>query len=432
VKILSEKAQNRIQTQMGKFAENKYMKSISNGMIFIMTPIIVGSFFTLFANFPIPAYTDFIKARGIATLLNIPINFTTNIMAVIAVFAIAYNLAQQFKEDGVMAGILALISFLIVTPLGEVKIKNVATDYIPFDWLGAKGLFVAILVGLLTARIYVFCLQKGLSIKMPDGVPPAVSKSFSALIPGFITSTLALIVASIFKITPFGSVDQFIFTFIQTPLQGLSGSFGATLVVVFAISFLWIFGLHGTNIIFAGIMQPLYLALDMQNMAAYSAGQPMPNIVGYQFFVCYVIFSGTGVTIGLTLLMTFCAKSKQYKILGRLGLPTSIFNINEPVIFGTPIVLNPVVAPFFILTPLVTSTIAYVATAIGLVPPCSGVQIPWPTPIIASGILEGSWKIAVLQVVLVIISVAIYSIPFKKLDKAAYEQEQKAQKAQEA
>lgn len=426
MKIVSENTQNKMQTWMGDFSENKYIKSVSNGMIFIMTPIIVGSLFTLLEYFPVKAYTDFINSHGIAALLNIPIDFTTNIMAVLAVFAIAYNLAQQFKVDGIMSGILALISFLIITPLGQLKIKNIATDYIPFDWLGAKGLFVAIIVGLVTARIYVFCLQKGFSIKMPDSVPPAVSKSFSALIPGFITSILALIVASIFKLTQFGSLDQFIYTFIQMPLQGLSGSYGAMLIVVFVVGFLWFFGLHGSNIVLVGIMQPLYLALDMQNLTAYQSGKPLPNIVGWQFFVCYVIFSGAGVTIGLTLLMAFRAKSKQYRMLGRLALPTAIFNINEPITFGTPIVLNPVVGPFYILTPLVTSTIAYVATAIGLVPKLSGVQIPWPTPIIASGILEGSWKIAVLQVVLVLVSIAIYSIPFKKLDQKAYEQENQA------
>ncbi|WP_326975068.1 PTS sugar transporter subunit IIC [Caproicibacter sp. BJN0012] len=427
MKLLSDKTQNSIQAKMGAFSENKYIKSVSNGMIFIMTPIIVGSLFTLLANFPVSAYTDFINAHGITEILNIPIDFTTNIMAVLAVFAIAYNLAYQFKEDGVMAGILALICFFIVTPLSKIKINNVATDFISFDWLGAKGLFVAILIGLLTARVYVFCQKKGFSIKMPDSVPPAVSKSFNALIPGFVTSILALVVASIFKLTPFGSLDQFIYTLVQTPLQGLSNSYGAMMVVTFAVGFLWFFGLHGSNIVLQGIMMPLYLSLDMQNMAAYQAGKPLPNIIGWQFFVCYVIFSGAGVTIGLTLLMAFRAKSQQYKMLGRLALPTAIFNINEPITFGTPVVLNPVIGPFYILTPLITATIAYVATAIGLVPRLSGVQIPWPTPIIFSGILEGSWRIAVLQVVLVIVSVAIYSIPFKKLEKKAYETENRGE-----
>jgi PTS system cellobiose-specific IIC component len=122
-------------------------------------------------------------------------------------------------------------------------------------------------------------------------------------------------------------------------------------------------------------------------------------------------------------LFAFFAKSKQYKMLGRLALPTSIFNINEPIIFGTPIVLNPIMVVPFILAPLLSASIAYGATAIGLVPRLNGIQIPWPTPIVISGLLEGSWRISVLQVFLVFVSLAVYYIPFRYIDKKAYAQE---------
>lgn len=420
------KMQEKIQEGMGAFAANKYIKAVSNGMLSIMTPIIAGSIFILLAYLPIDAYTDFLNSHGITAILTLPVNFTMNIMALLAVFFIAYSLAEQFNKDGAMAGLLALISFLIITPLGQIKNNNSIMDYISFEWLGAKGLFVAILVGLTTARLYVLFVDKGITIKMPDGVPPAVSKAFAGLIPGFATIILSLLVTTIFKLTPYGSLDQMIYGCIQTPLEGLSGTFGALLIVDLLIGILWFFGIHGTNIVLLGIMYPLYLALDMQNLAAYQGGSALPNIIGYQFFVCYIIFSGTGATIGLTLLMAFRAKSKQYRTLGRLALPTSIFNINEPIIFGTPIVLNPYMLLPFLLAPILTSTIAYVATAIGMVPRLNGVQIPWSTPIIASGIIEGSWKIAVLQVILVCVSVAAYYIPFRSLDNKAYAQEQGA------
>jgi len=421
------KLQNNISSGMGAFANNKYIKAVSNGMVFIMTPIIIGSIFTLLGNIPINGYSDYLSAHGISQILNLASNFTTNIMAILTVFTVSYSLAKEFKKnasDSAMAGLLSIIGFFIVTPLSQTKIDNVLTDYVSFDWIGEKGLFVAIIIGLLTSRIYIYCLDKGFTIKMPKGVPPAVSSSFAALIPGFTIAILSLIIAAVFKLTPYGSLDQLIYTCVQIPLQGVGGSFGGLLVVIIGVGILWFFGLHGDNILIMGLLYPIYLALDMQNLQAYQAGKVLPNIVGYQFIVCYTEVAGTGITIGLALLMVFLAKSKQFKIIGKLAIPTSCFEINEPVIFGTPIVLNPIMLAPFLLTPLVCSIFAYVATAIGLVPRLNGVQIPWSTPPIISGILEGSWKIAVLQVVIIAISVAIYYIPFKIMDKRAYEMEQ--------
>lgn len=426
-----EKIQGKMQSGIGAFANNNYIKAISNGMVLVMTPIIVGSIFTLIGNLPISGYTDFLSAHGIAPILNLATDFTTNIMALYAVFFIAFSLAKQYDRDGAMAGLLALLSFFIVSPISQTKIDGAMTDYIPFDWIGEKGLFVAILIGLLAARLYIFFLDRGFTIKMPKGVPPAVSASFSGLIPGFSITILSLIVAGLFKLTPFGSLDNLIYTCVQIPLQGLGGSFGALLIVVLAIGILWFFGLHGDNIVMMGLMYPIYLGLDMQNLAAYHAGKVLPHIVGYQFIVCYTEVAGTGVTVGLAILMAFMAKSKRFSIVGKLAIPTACFEINEPVIFGTPIVLNPIMLVPFLASPLVCSALAYVATAIGLVPRLDGVQIPWSTPPIISGILEGSWKIAVLQVVIILVSVAIYYVPFKMMDKEAYAVEQSSDEAEE-
>jgi PTS system cellobiose-specific IIC component len=417
--------QDKLQSGVGRFADNRYIRAISNGMVMIMAPIIIGSIFTLLGNLPISGYSKFLEAHGISTILNLVPDFTTNIMALLAVFFIAYSLAILFDKDGVVAGMLALISFFIVTPLSSTKISGTMTDYISFDWIGEKGLFVAIIIGLCVARLYVYFMDKGFTIKMPKGVPSAVSASFSGLIPGFVITVLSLVVTALFKLTPFGSLDNLVYTCVQIPFQGIGSTFGAYLVVIIAVGILWFFGLHGDNIIIMGLMYPIYLALDMQNLKAYQAGQMLPNIIGYQFIVTYTEVAGTGITIGLALLMAFKAKSKQYRIVGKLAIPTACFEINEPVIFGTPIVLNPIMFVPFLLTPVIGSTLAYVATAIGLVPRLNGVQIPWSTPPIISGFLEGDWRTAVLQVIIIVLSVLIYYIPFKILDQRTYENEQK-------
>jgi PTS system cellobiose-specific IIC component len=418
--------QGKFQEAMGAFANNKYIKSISNGMLFIMTPIIVGSIFTLLVNLPIPAYLDFIKSTGLSGILGLPIHFTSDIMALLASFFIAFSLAKQFGKDGGMAGLLSLICFLILTPLGSIENGPL---YISFDWLGAKGLIVAIIVGLIVSRIYVFFVDKGITIKLPESVPPAVSNSFGGLIPGFATVILSVVIAGLFKATPFGSLDQMIYSCLQVPLEHVTGSLGALILVEIFICVLWFFGIHGT-ILALGLIMPLYMSLDMQNLAAFQAGTPLPNIIGFQFLVCFVLVSGTGVTMGLTLLMAFRAKSQQYKILGRLALPTSLFNINEPIMFGTPIVLNPFMLLPFVAAPVVSTVLAYVAMATGLVPRLNGVQIPWPTPMIISGFIEGGWRVALLQIVCMVSSVLIYFVPFKMLDAKAYDLEKNGVKAE--
>ena len=196
---------------------------------------------------------------------------------------------------------------------------------------------------------------------------------------------------------------EFIYKMIQTPLQGMTDSLGGVIVMAFLIPFLWWFGVHGSTIV-GGIMTGILLSNTSANQAIIDSGKELTiangaHIVTQQFLDQFITTTGAGITIGLVICMLLFAKSAQSKQLGKLAIVPGMFNINEPVTFGTPIVMNPFMAIPFIVTPVLSAIIAYFAIATGLVPPFTGVLVPWTTPPVISGFLVGGWRIALLQVV---------------------------------
>ncbi|MBW1215906.1 PTS transporter subunit EIIC [Pantoea allii] len=404
---------NKINPVVNKIQTSKLVNGITGGMMSAMPITILGAFAALFLNLPIPAYKAFIASVGIATALKTIIMFTTNFLAVIFGVAIAGSYAKQHDEDALFCGILALLSFFIVTP---VALSETGLPIIPVQWLGGTGIFTAIVVSLLSTRVYIFIKRQGFTIKMPASVPPVVSSSFSSLIPGFASLILFAAVSVIFTGTPFKNMHQFIYTFLQIPLQGMGGNIVSIILLWTLAQLLWFVGIHGTMVIYSVVL-PIFTAMDAMQLAAYSAGESLPNITGRAFVSTYTM---SGSAIGLTLLMLFFARSQQYKTLGKLTTVPALFGISEPLVFGTPMVFNFRFAIPFIFMNAISLVIAYGATYIGLVPRVAGITPITGVPIILSGIMEGSWKIAVLQVVLVAVQLIIWYPFFKKADRASY------------
>ncbi|MCZ0702176.1 PTS system cellobiose-specific IIC component [Natronobacillus azotifigens] len=415
---MSKEGTMRVKVQ--KFAsaiqKNRYVNSVSNGLASVLPIILGGAIFTLIDTINIPAYQTFLENTGLKALTSIPPAITIDLLAIYAVFAIAYKTASQFKGDSFSAGVVALMSFLIVTPLGI--LDDGETMALSYEWLGATGLFVAIFVAVLVGRLSTLILSKGYYIKMPKGVPPTIEKSFAALTPAFAAIILMLIVRGLFELTPYGDVHEFIYTLVQAPLVNLSGNWWAYLIVVFAMSLLWFFGIHGTIVVMS-VMMPIWVGLRLENLAAYQAGTELPHMIpGGSFFMVYTALGGTGATVGLAVLL-LRAKSKRYKTLGKLAIVPGITGINEPIMFGVPLVLNMKLLLPLILAPLAVSIVAMIATFVGLVPPLRGIGVPLGTPIFISGFLEGGWRVAILQAVLLVVSLVVYYPFFKSLDKEA-------------
>lgn len=419
-KLDAKTISNKISPTLHKFQKSKIVNGISSGMMGAMPITLIGAFAALFLNLPIPGYKEFIASVGIESALKLIISFTTNFLAVIFTIAIAGSYAKEHKEDGVIAGLLALVCFFIVTPIAT-SAEGVAS--IPFQWLGAPGIFTGIIVSLVSTKVYVLLKEKGFTIKMPDSVPPVVSNSFSSLIPGFASVILFTIVSAVFSATSFGTMHQFVYTFLQIPLQGVGGNIVSIIILWTFAQLLWFFGIHGTLVIYSVVL-PIFTALDAAQLAAYSAGEALPYITGRAFVSTY---TASGSAIGFALLMLFVAKSKQYKTLGKLSAIPSLFGISEPLVFGTPLVLNFKFFVPFVFMNAINLTIAYVLTSIGIVPRVAGMTPVSGMPIIFSGLMEGSWKIAVLQIILVCLSALVWYPFFKKADNEALKIEQEAE-----
>ncbi|CAL8901249.1 phosphotransferase system (PTS) lichenan-specific enzyme IIC component [Bacillus pumilus] len=417
----------------GKIAAQRHLQALRDGIVLTMPLIIVGSLFLILANLPIPGYSDFMASifgAEWATKLSYPVNATFDIMALVATFGIAYRLAEKYAVDALSSGAIAVAAFLLATPYQVPFTPEGSTEAIlvgggiPVTLMGSKGLFVAMIIAMLSTEIYRFIVQRNIVIRMPDGVPPAVSKSFIALIPGFVVITLIWVARLVIEMTPFESIHNIITVLIGTPLSILGGSLGGSIVAIGVQMLLWACGIHGATIV-GGVMGPIWLGAMDENRLAFQAGEVLPNIFTAQFFEIFINVGGSGATLALVLTMILRARSKQMKQLGRLAIGPAIFNINEPIIFGMPIVMNPMLLIPFILTPIMMIITTYIGMSTGLVVKPAGIAVPWTMPPIISGYLATGGKIsgAVMQLINLALSFALYYPFFRMWDKQKLKEE---------
>lgn len=410
-----------------KMTSNRYLSAIKEGF-FGSTPILIaGSIFLLFTSLPFNGYAEFmtnIFGKKWMDFFYLPYQASFNLMSIYVVVGMARSLSKYYKVDEKLAIALSFVGIFVLTPL---IFTADGAKGLPLDNFAAKGLFVCMIATAISIEIYRFCAQKGITIKMPDSVPQNVSNAFAAVIPAFAIILLFDVLRTLFAMTDFGSAQQFIFTILQQPLQSLGGTLPATFIALLAESVIWCFGIHGSSIV-SSVMNPIWYALSAENLAAVEAGIAMPNIVNYQFISFFVKLGGVGATLSLTLLCLFKSKSDQYKALGKLGIGASLFNINEPIIFGFPIVLNPMMMIPFVLSNVTVGVVTYAAIWSGLVPYINGVNLPYTIPVVISGFMLCGWRGALLQVVLLLITGLIYYPFFKAQDKQAYLEEQEQKK----
>ena len=403
-------------------AENKYVNGIRRAFIMMMPLLMIGSLFLMITAFPLPAYQ-----RGMASLLgenwkdifDIPVSATFNLIALFVAFLVAQQLAKQFELDSIAVGLLSLASFLILTPLGNTSEFG---QVITFTWLGSKGMFVAMVIGVVTVKIFHFFVKRDILVKMPDGVPPEVIKSFEALIPGTVILATALLLRVGMEHTSYGTIHDFVYKMLALPLRALGTSYIGSILTVFAISILWSVGINSGSMV-NGFVRPFWLENQAENIAALQAGQPLPHVITEQFFDM-IFMGGAGATLSLLLAIVIFAKSKHIKSVGAIGIVPGIFNINEPVLFGLPVILNPIMLIPFNIVPMVFVTTQYIAMNIGLVSKPLGVAFPWPTPAIISGFITvGDLTGSLMQLANLIIGAMIY-LPFLRIiDKASKKEE---------
>ena len=408
-----------------KLGAQRHMMAIRKGIISTLPLTIVGSFFTIINNMPIEAVAKMLEPYK--DILDIPFRYTVGILALYAAFGIASSLADYYKLDKLTNGTLAVLAFLIsaAAPIQVTdNVKGVidAGRYINIANLSASSLFASIVTGLLTVEIYRFFKEKNITIKMPAGVPPEVSNSFVALFPA------AFILLFFWFIRYFLNFN--ISTFLTTILMPLKGVlvgnslFGGLLTILLITGF-WTLGIHGAAIL-APITRPFWEMSIAQNMGEFTNGtsaHQLSTIFTEQFLQWFLWIGGAGGTLALVVLFMF-SKSAYLKDLGKLSFLPGLFNINEPIIFGAPIVMNPILGIPFILGPLVTGTLSYVLTITGVVPMMMA-RLPFTVPSPLGAFVSTDWSIPALILVFVnfLIDLAIYYPFFKVFEKQQLEKE---------
>ena len=331
-------------------------------------------------------------------VLQIPVTATFGMLGVFVCFAVSYDLGKQLKQEAIVSASMATAIFLMIS----IKLEDLT---LITENLGSKGMFTAIIVALVSVRVQKFFTDKNFVIKMPANVPPVVYESFLSLSPLCFLFVVFWLVRFVLGV----DIDHVVQTAFK-PLVFALNTLPGILVYAFLVTLLWSVGINGDNAVDA-IVAPIFLQYLAENVAATTAGQPLPYITAYGFFTSFVNVGGTGATIALALVL-WNSKEPGFRKVSRISLPTQIFQINEPIFFGIPIVLNPIFMAPYILNALILTTGSYLLMHWHLINK-PFVNVPWTTPPIIGHYLVsgGDWRAAVWGVVSILIAMAVY-FPF--------------------
>lgn len=397
-----DKLKNNLLKFTDAFQSNNYIKSITTAMMALMPIMMISSLASLINAVTVWGVKDILTSIGVTQILTLINAMTIDLVSVYVAFLVAYKFGEAVKGDSLNSAIMGLLAFFILTPL------TVSEGFKGFNLsaLGSTGMFVAMIGGLLGARIYNFFVDRNWTIKMPDSVPPVVSKSFAAIIPGVMVAAIVGILAAGFSMTSFGSLSALVYAIVQKPLTVLGANIFAVMIIVAFIELLWFFGMHGVLAVYPILMLVFYEP-QLANLAAYSAGEALP----YLFTMGFILNNRGARSFAVSLLAIFNSKSQHMKAVGKLGIIPSIFGISEPIKFGIPQVMNIRMLIPLMLTPAVSVFIAWILTVSGFMGYHNGVALPTGFPIIFGGFLTNGWQGIVAQILQLVACVIIY-IPF--------------------
>ncbi|MBS5938471.1 PTS sugar transporter subunit IIC [Clostridium sartagoforme] len=402
-----------------KMSNQRHMRAIRQGIVATLPLTIVGSFFVILLNLPITGYAEFIEPYK--AIVDVPFRFTVGILALYATYGMGAALAKSYDLDEVGGGLLATVGFLISTVVPVQVTESVegviaSGRYLNIASLSSSSLFGAIVASIISIEIYRIMKEKKITIKMPEGVPPEVSNSFAALLPALVIILLFWVLRHFLNFDISALLSKLLMP-LKDVLAGNSLIGG--LITVFLITFFWALGIHGPAIM-GPVIRPIWDVSIAENMTEFTNGvaaSNLPNIFTEQFLQWFVWIGGAGTTLALVFLF-LTSKSKYLKSLGRLSLLPGLFNINEPIIFGAPIVMNPVLAIPFILAPLVLTTLSYFLTITGVIPLMMA-RLPFTMPSPVAAVMSTNWNLmaGVLVVINFIIALLIYYPFFKMFEK---------------
>lgn len=401
-----------------KMNENKVIKALASGMIATM-PVSLGvAAICVLVTLPIPGWTDIVNSAGFAYIGNEIMSVTLSALAIYLVINVAYNYAQAEGENGMTAATISLGIFLMMMPV-FIEGKGYFLQAIETKYIGSDGIFVGMLISALSSMVYCKLCKKNLKLKLPESVPPMVTNSLSPIFIAIIMFTSMAVVKYLFYISPYNNIFNFFNSIIAAPIL----KFGATPAAIIAVytfaSLMWFFGVHPSPIISTyGVV--LTTAMTA-NIEAFNAGNVLPYLSYYIIYLC-LFFSGTGNTLGLTLCFSK-AKSERYKSMKAISLVPNLFNINEPVIFGTPVILNPIFLIPMILNTLLPGLLGWAVTSFATISINPTIEMPWVTPTFITAFIQGGIPLFLLILGCIVLTTIVWYPFFKIADDEALKEE---------
>ena len=410
-----EKIKHVLASTAGKMSTNLYMRTISEAMMGMMPIMMISSLASLLNAIDFWGIKPFFQNIGLTKFFEQINAMTISIVAVYVAILISYKLATNLKHEPLNATLVGLMSFFILSNL-SVEDK---TQFLNLVDLGSAGIFVAMIGGLVGTRLYIFFIDKKLTIKMPESVPLVVQKTFESIVPGVLVAAIVGGIFLLVSLTSQGNMINLINTLLQKPLLSLGSNIFAVMFIVAFIELIWFFGIHGVLAVYPVLMM-VYQQPQMANLEAYSAGQALP----FLFTTGFILNNRGARSFAVALLAIFKCKSEQLKSVGKLALIPSMFGISEPVKFGLPQIMNVRMLIPLMLTPAVSVFSAWLLTIIGFLPYQNGVNLPSGFPIIFGGFLTNGWQGIVAQLIQLILCILI-DIPFMKSQDLSYLEDEK-------
>ena len=415
---MKDKLQNVLLSISSKVETNKYLGSIKEAFTMFVPFIIVGSFGSML-NILVSGANGL--AQWIPWLSNLSpaftaINFVTiSCMSLPIAFLIGYKLAEKENLPQLESGLIGLLSYLAVCPNTISTVVEGLKDPVVLNGLGAgvigaQGLFVSMIMSMVAVKFFGLLTNiDAIKIKMPDSVPTGIARSFNILIPIFIIITAFSVGGCLFNTFTGNYLNVWIYNIIQLPLQALANTTGGILVLALVNQLFWFLGIHGGMVI-EGVRGPLSAAGLAENISAVQAGGVATNILTRGFWTSFVVVGGGGITLSLLIAIFIFSKREDHKSIAKFSLIPGICGINEPVVFGLPLVLNPIFAIPFILNSVIAAFIAVVATNIGFLT-CGVLDCPPGLPVFVTGFISYGIHGIIVQAIILIVTFIIW-VPF--------------------
>ncbi len=428
---MKDKLQNVLLSISSKVEKNKYLGSIKEAFTMFVPFIIVGSFGSML-NILVSGANGL--AQWVPWLSNLSpaftaINFVTiSCMSLPIAFLIGYKLAEKENLPQLESGLIGLLSYLAVCPNTISTVVEGLKDPVVVNGLGAgvigaQGLFVSMIMSMVAVKFFGLLTNiDAIKIKMPDSVPTGIARSFNILIPIFIIITAFSVGGCLFNTFTGNYLNVWIYNIIQLPLQALANTTGGILVLALVNQLFWFLGIHGGMVI-EGVRGPLSAAGLAENISAVQAGGVATNILTRGFWTSFVVVGGGGITLSLLIAIFIFSKREDHKSIAKFSLIPGICGINEPVVFGLPLVLNPIFAIPFILNSVIAAFIAVVATNIGFLT-CGVLDCPPGLPVFVTGFISYGIHGIIVQAIILIVTFIIW-VPFVLMSNKQAKLEQK-------